>query len=102
MIKETNICSVSDESTRNFAIISKCLARTADGEQDRDLEELRKAFPNLNVIGINSESVMGHDHFPGIAKVTPSKINQINYEATYYDNQAFMDSSMYTFITVKN
>jgi hypothetical protein len=101
MIKETNICSVSDENT-NFAITSKCLVRTADSELDHELEELRKAFPNLNVIGINSEAVMGHDQFPGIAKVTPSKINQINYEATFYDSLAFMDSSMYTFISVKN
>ena len=101
MIKEANIYSDSDEN-QVFAIISKCLMRTSNGEPDNELTELKNFFPNLNMIGINSEAIMGHDCFPGIEKAKPTKINQLNYEATFYDPDSFMDSSIYTFISVKN
>ncbi len=101
-LKETNIYSDTNEN-KIFAIVSKGLMMGGEnGKQDNDLTEFRHCFPGINIFGINSEDKMGHDHFPGVSRVAPSASNQINYNATFYDHSVFMDSSMYTIISVKN
>ena len=101
MLKRTEIYSNLDQK-HIFAIVNKGLGtKCEEGLVDDDLVELRNTFPNIPILAIKSNDKMAHDHFPGIAKVLPTRTNHINYDATFYDDLTYMDSAVYTIISLK-
>ena len=99
LLKSTGIYSQLD--TNNiFALVSKSLRRENEMIDD-SLVRLKKEFPNIPIFGFKSKSKIGHDHFPGLSRIAASRINQINYDVTFYGDY-FMDSSIFTFVSVKN
>ena len=101
MLKRTEIYSSLDQNYV-FAIVNKGLGITCEeGSIDDELVEFRRTFPNIPILAIKSKDKMAHDHFPGIDQVLPTRTNHINYDATFYNDLTYMNSAVYTIISLK-